>query len=296
MISIEQVTCFTAVYERQSFSAASTQLGKARSTVRERINALEDLMGVELFIIEGKKAKPTGIAHRLYPRARLLARQSLEFENIAFSAYKGELSRISIYHDSSTPAQMLTLIDRSVREKHSNIVINWLQRDRTTSLKAVEEGDAFLALMPGLGHLHSKSGVGNINLGAFDLGLFTSTTSPLPKRPITIAELGGELQLVSENDLSNELRHTQVSCQLEIVSCKHLLVEKLKYSGWTVANQADLLPYIEDGEIRKLEVVEAPNLLKQDCILFYNLSSEASELESDIIATITQVAKDYLNR
>ncbi|MDK9759714.1 hypothetical protein KIV40_31460, partial [Vibrio sp. D173a] len=62
------------------------------------------------------------------------------------------------------------------------------------------------------------------------------------------------------------------------------------------ANQADLLPYIERGEIRELEVVEAPNLLKQDCILFYNLSSEASELESDIIATITQVAKDYLNR
>ena len=69
MISIEQVTCFTAVYERQSFSAASTQLGKARSTVRERINALEDLMGVELFIIEGKKAKPHWYCTQALPLA-----------------------------------------------------------------------------------------------------------------------------------------------------------------------------------------------------------------------------------
>lgn len=296
MISIEQVTCFTTVYELQSYSAASVQLNKARSTVRERINTLEDLMGVELFTIEGKKAQPTSIAHRLYPRARLLARQSLEFENIAFSAYKGELSRISIYHDSSTPVQLLALIDSSVKQKHNEIAIDWLQKDRNESLKRVEDGDAFIAIMPGLGNLHPTSGVGNINLGTCELGLFTSQSSSLPDGPLSIAELSVELQLITENDRSNGLRHTNVSCHSEIVSSKTLLIEKLKQSGWTVSAKADMQPYIDKGEIRQLNLIEAPELIRQDCVLFYNLSSEASELESDIIATIAQIAKNYLKR
>ncbi|WP_164683985.1 LysR family transcriptional regulator [Vibrio maerlii] len=295
MISIEQVTCFAKVFELQSFSAASSELGKARSTIRERINALEDLMGVELFTIQGKKAIPTDVAHQLYPRARLLARQSLEFENIAFSAYKGELDRITLYHDTSTPVQLLTAIDQVVKQRYSSIIINWLQRDREQSLQDVESGSAFLAIMPGHGILHPNSGVGSINLGAYSLHLFSSATSVLAEKPVSIAELGIELQLIPENELSNELRHTRISCDFEVVSCKRLLIEKLKVRGWTVSAREEMQPHIDSGDIREIEVIEAPGIVRQDCILFYNLSSEASPTESEIITTVTEVAKNYLS-
>ncbi|PML79999.1 LysR family transcriptional regulator [Enterovibrio norvegicus] len=291
MISMEQVACFTSVYELQSYSAASNKLGKARSTVRERINALEDMMGVELFSIEGKKAVPNNIAHRLYPRARLLARQSLEFENIALSAYKGELSNINVYHDSAIPTNLLLNIDSEIKSLHPHIIINWLQRDRHHCLQQIEDGDALFAIMPGMGNLHPSAGIGNINLGTFPLSIFTSVHSSIPNAPVSIAELATFRQLVTENDVANQLRHTKVSHEFEVVTSQRLLIEKLKQGGWTVCSPDVMTPHIKNGDIREVELEEAPRAVRQDCILFYNLSSKASEQESEILDVVAKVAK-----
>lgn len=294
MISIEQITCFAKVYELQSYSAASNQLGKSRSTIRERINALEDIMGVELFSIEGKKAVPSDLAHRLYPRARLLARQSLEFEHIAMSAHQEALTRINVFHDSSVPIKLLTAIDATVKQNLPDIRINWLQRNRAESLKEIEDCNDFIALMPGAGNVHPLDGVGSINLGTYKLGIFTSVYSKLPQKPLSITELSTELQLLTDTDLANELRHAKVSCDIEIVSCRKLLIEKLKVSGWYVASVEEMKPYVDNGELRQIEMIEAPKFVRQDCVLFYSLSSLASMSESKIIETISNLAKDYL--
>ncbi|ULN66833.1 LysR family transcriptional regulator [Vibrio gigantis] len=292
MISNEQVACFTSVYELQSYSAASKRLNKARSTVRERINALEDLMGMELFCIEGKKAIATDIAHRLYPRARLLARQSLEFENIALSAYKGELNNITVYHDSSIPCQLLLSIESEIKSLHPHMLINWLQRDRNHCLQQIEDGDALFAIMPGMGNLHPNAGIGNINLGSFQLSLFTSVHSSIPNRTISIAELATFRQLITENDIANELRHTKISSEFEVVTSQSLLIEKLKQDGWVVSPRENLTQYIKSGEVREIELQEAPNMIQQDCIMFYNLSSKASEQESKIIEAAANMVKN----
>ncbi|MDO6542310.1 LysR family transcriptional regulator [Photobacterium sanguinicancri] len=291
MISIEQVACFTSVYELQSYSAASNTLGKARSTVRERINALEDMMGVTLFSIEGKKAIPSDTAHRLYPRARLLARQSLEFENIALSAYKGELSNITVYHDSSIPSQLLLSIESEIKSLQPSMIINWLQRDRNHCLQQVEDGDALFAIMPGMGNLHPSAGIGSINLGSFHLSIFTATNSTIPDKPVSIAELATFRQLITENDLANELRHTKLSSEFEIVSSQHLLIDKLKRGGWTVCSPDKMSHHITNDDIREVELQEAPRMVRQDCILFYNMSSISSQQESEILAVATKVAK-----
>ncbi|RJX75133.1 LysR family transcriptional regulator [Vibrio sinensis] len=291
MISIEQVACFTSVYELKSYSAASQRLGKARSTVRERINALEDMMGVELFSIEGKKAIPSNVAHRLYPRARLLARQSLEFENIALSAYQGELNNITAYHDSSIPSKLLLGIEADIKSLHPTIIINWLQRDRNHCLQQIEAGEALFAVMPGMGNLHPSAGIGNINLGSFPLSIFTSVHSAIPDEPISIAELATFRQLIAENDITNELRHTKLSCEFEVVTSQNLLVDKLKVDGWTVCSPDNMKQHITSGDIREIELEEAPRMVRQDCILFYNMSSKASQQESRILDVVARVAK-----
>lgn len=291
MISTEQVTCFTAAYELKSYSAASIKLGKARSTVRERINNLEILMGEQLFTIEGKKAIPTDVAKRLYPRARLLARQALEFENIAMSAYKGEISNVTIYHDSSTPTTLILAIENAIKSRFKDITINWLQRDRNQCLERIESGEAFMAIMPGLGNLHPSIGIGNVNLGTLELKVYTSVESTIPTSLVSINELATELQLISENDFANQLRHTKLSSEYEIVTSQYLLFSKLRLNGWTVAPESEALPYVKRGEIREVELIEAPLNIRQDLIMFYNMSSELSERESKLISTVIQVCK-----
>ncbi|CCN85839.1 putative Transcriptional regulator, LysR family protein [Vibrio nigripulchritudo SFn27] len=292
MISIEQISCFTAVYELGSFSAASKKLGKARSTVRERINSLEDMMAMTLFTIEGKQALPTDIAHRLYPRSRLLARQSLEFENIVLSAYKGELSNITAYHDSSIPITLLLNIEAEIKAQYPDVTLNWLQRDRYHCLNEVENGDVLFAIMPGLGNLHPNTGIGNINLGTYRLGVYTAADSSIPDIPISLSEIASKRQLVAENDVNNALRHTKLSSEIEIVASRSLLMEKLKLGGWTVLPVDDMKRLNRHREFRAVYLVEVPSLLKQDCILFYNLSSEASVQESNILKLISHVCKD----
>ncbi|USD64296.1 LysR family transcriptional regulator [Vibrio sp. SCSIO 43136] len=291
MISFEQVTCFTHVYELQSFSKASVKLGKARSTVRERIAALEDMMAVELFVIEGKKAVPTEYARRLYPRARLLARQALEFENIALSAYQGELSNITLYHDSLTPTAMLIEIESEIKSLVPNVSIHWLQRDRHHCLAEIESGEVLLAIMPGLGNIHPSSAIGSVNLGAYPLGIYTATDSDIPTQPIALAELTTRKQLITENDLNNALRHTKMSSVYEVVTSKQFLMEKLMREGWSVVAQQDAQAYLERGQLRRVDLLEAPASIRQDCIMFYNLSSEASEQETKIVQAVSDVAK-----
>ncbi len=290
MISIEQIACFTAVYELQSYSAASKKLGKARSTVRERINAVEDMMAMALFSIEGKKAVPTDIAHRLYPRARLLARQSLEFENIVLSAYQGELSNITAYHDSSIPLKLLIAVEAEIKTKHPSLTINWLQRDRNHCIKEVEKGEVLFAIMPGIGKLHPNAGIGNVNLGTCRLSTYTSTQSAIPKRPISVNEIATERQLITENDLANDLRHTKLSSEYEVVTSQQLLIEKLKCGGWAVLPVADMNDYINSGMFREIELKEAPSSIRQDCIMFYNMSSEASPQENEILKLVAGVS------
>ena len=59
MFSYEHLLAFCTTYEASSYSGAAKQLGKDRTTIRDQVKAVEDLYGVTLFEIVGKKATPT---------------------------------------------------------------------------------------------------------------------------------------------------------------------------------------------------------------------------------------------
>lgn len=295
MITLEQITCFTAVYEKQSYSSASKDLNKARSTVRERINAIEDTMNAVLFNIEGKKAVPTPIADGLYPRAKLLARQSLEFQNIALSAYQGELNELNIQHDTTISPKLLIAIEKGINPLNKKIKINWLQRARAASLKSIEEGEALVSIMTGLGKLHPNSAVGTINLGIEQLGVYTSSNN-MCNNPTTVNELRTLPQLILEEDFNNNLRHIEGASDYEIITSIPLLLEKLTYHGWALLPNSIAHSYIKLGLIKKLDVVEVPNTLSKEIVAFYNLSSEASPEQHSLIVRISKIVREHLER
>jgi len=56
---MQQVRCFCAALELGSCTAAASALGVSQSAVAEQIRRLERLLGVELFVRDGRGVQPT---------------------------------------------------------------------------------------------------------------------------------------------------------------------------------------------------------------------------------------------
>jgi DNA-binding transcriptional LysR family regulator len=69
MLSLHQLRCFLAVYERGSLTAAAEQLGYAQPSISEQIRTLERSLGVALFTRVGRGVVPTPAAESLRPHA-----------------------------------------------------------------------------------------------------------------------------------------------------------------------------------------------------------------------------------
>src|SRR4051794_16508064 len=69
MLSLHQLTCFLAVYERGSLTAAAEQLGYAQPSISEQIRGLERTLGVALFTRVGRGVVPTAAGESLRPHA-----------------------------------------------------------------------------------------------------------------------------------------------------------------------------------------------------------------------------------
>lgn len=69
MLSLHQLRCFLATYERGSLTGAAEQLGYAQPSVSEQIRALEKSLGVELFHRVGRGVVPSVAADSLRPHA-----------------------------------------------------------------------------------------------------------------------------------------------------------------------------------------------------------------------------------
>ncbi|GAL33641.1 hypothetical protein JCM19240_2337 [Vibrio maritimus] len=66
------------------------------------------------------------------------------------SAYQGEISNVTIYHDSSTPTTLILTIENAIKSLFKDITISWLQRDRNHCLEQIEKGEAFMLLCQAL--------------------------------------------------------------------------------------------------------------------------------------------------
>ena len=73
-VNTEQMYAFLAVYETQSFSAASRQLIKSQSAVTQLIKSLETELNAPLFLRHVRPITPTQAARTFYPYAHEVMR------------------------------------------------------------------------------------------------------------------------------------------------------------------------------------------------------------------------------
>lgn len=295
MFTLEQISAFIAVYQQGSYSAAARVLEKDRTTVREHVISLEDNLGLPLFTIVGRSARPTDLAHRLYPRAEILARQAQEFTLTALSAFDHALTTLNIYHDVLLPASMVIQIEQQAAEYFPQLQLNWLHRNRDETLNDLVSGDAHLAIMPNRGKILPEKQIGYRSLGMLPLSIYASKNHPLATQPeVTIRDLQLNKQYISENHLRAGIDMMKISPHQHIISNNDVLIALLKHQGWAVLSRIFAEEYVESGDLIELTLTDVVNAHRHGLTLYYPTQLESDPTISQFIDWFTDYAKQYM--
>jgi DNA-binding transcriptional LysR family regulator len=140
---------FAEAAESGSFTAAARVLGLTQAAVSQRIQALEQLLGVALFERHGGRVLLTEAGRRLHDYAqRILAlhREAVHEVTGRRPPLTGELSLAA----SSVPGEYLLpeLLAR-FRERHPHVQVRATVTDSAQVLHRVEQGEAHLGLVGG---------------------------------------------------------------------------------------------------------------------------------------------------
>jgi DNA-binding transcriptional LysR family regulator len=102
-VTINQLRTFVAVCDESSFSKASRRLMRAQSAISHSIAALEDALGVVLFIREGQKPELTAAGRLLLADARAVIANTEELKNRARSIAESGAPELVVAVDPHFP-------------------------------------------------------------------------------------------------------------------------------------------------------------------------------------------------
>lgn len=88
-ITLEQWRAFQAVVDHGGYAQAAEALSKSQSTLSYAVRKLEDLLGVKVLEVEGRKARLTQAGEVLLRRSRQLLDSALQLERVASSLGQG---------------------------------------------------------------------------------------------------------------------------------------------------------------------------------------------------------------
>ncbi len=106
-ISLEQWQALRAVVEHGGYAAAAQALHKSQSTLTYSIQKIQSLLGVQVFVIEGRKAKLTSAGRLLYNRARALVEEAAGLERSARALSAGWEAEIRLAVEIIFPTWLL---------------------------------------------------------------------------------------------------------------------------------------------------------------------------------------------
>ncbi len=117
-ISLEQWRALVAVVEAGGYAQAAETLHKTQSTVTYAVQKLESLLGIEVFEIQGRRARLTTAGQVLYRRGRALLDEAARVERAAASLAQGWEAELRLAADVIFPTWLLLkCLDRFAQER-----------------------------------------------------------------------------------------------------------------------------------------------------------------------------------
>ena len=106
-ISLDQWRSLNAVVESGGYAQAAAMLNRSQSSVSYHIARLQDLLGIEVLRIVGRKAELTEHGEVLYRRSRQLLHDAAQLEQLAHTLEQGWESEINLVVDAAFPPSLL---------------------------------------------------------------------------------------------------------------------------------------------------------------------------------------------
>jgi len=296
MISIEQIHSFSLVYEQGSYSAAARVAKKDRSTIREHVVGLEDLIGVALFQIEGRQAKPTDAAHKLISRANSLSKQAKDFELTAFSLLDEPLDKLVLLHDDQIPYHFLSKAIREIKNQHPNLMIDCSPSSRELAYQRIESGECHIAIMATENTPRTQARIASKFIGNLSLSGYTHPESNLFKSDsVSFDDMRLETQFEFPNTNEGDLGYFRISNVVEKVSNLDMALERLKEEGWIALSDPIALSVSSKGALAPLNFNDATRNYVKGVCLFFGLANNTKEEITCAIDVLNQYAGEVLS-
>jgi DNA-binding transcriptional LysR family regulator len=145
-ITLDQWAALVAVVEAGGYAAASQRLNRTQSTVTYTVKKLEDLLGVRVFELSGRRAVLTPTGEVLYRRGRHLLEEAGRLERAAAELARGWEPEIRLAVDIVFPTWLLLECLAAFGDEHPDTRIELIESVLGGTEDALTEGRADLAI------------------------------------------------------------------------------------------------------------------------------------------------------
>ena len=122
-ITLEQWRTLISVVESGSYVLAAERMHKSQSTLSYAVQQIQQLTGVEVFTIEGRKAVLTEAGQTLYRRGKLLLEEAERIEQLASELAQGWESELKLAVEITFPTWLLLECLATFADEHPRIGI-----------------------------------------------------------------------------------------------------------------------------------------------------------------------------
>ncbi|MBA1147112.1 LysR family transcriptional regulator [Ectothiorhodospiraceae bacterium WFHF3C12] len=149
-ISLEQWRALVAVVDTGGYANAAEALNKSQSTISYAVRRIEELLGVALFTIEGRKAVLTAAGRVLYRRARTLVEEAGRVEAAGAGLAGGWEAELRVAVEILFPTWLLLRVLDAFAREHPEMRIQLFESVLGGTEELLEQREVDLAVT---GHL-----------------------------------------------------------------------------------------------------------------------------------------------
>jgi len=218
-ITLDQWAALVAVVEEGGYAAASRRLHRTQSTVTYTIQKLEELLGLKVFEIQGRRSVLTATGEVLYRRGKSLLDEAARLERSAGALARGWEPEIRLAVEVVFPTWLLLRVLQEFGDEHPDIRIELIESVLGGTDEALTEGRVDFVIASQL-----PAGVIGDPLMQVRFVCAASPTHPLHAlgRPLTLDDLRAHRHLVVRDSGAHRTR----------------LGAWLNERRWTVSNKA----------------------------------------------------------
>lgn len=146
--TLEQWRMFKAVAEHGGFHQAAEAVFKSQSSIHHAVHKLEDVLGVQLFQVEGRKTHLSAAGQQLLRRINFLLAEAERMEQVALNLQAGVESTLSIAVDDAFPRDILYQTLSAVSHEYPLIRIDLMETVLSGANELLAQGKVEIAVSP----------------------------------------------------------------------------------------------------------------------------------------------------